>query len=521
MGSDAVAMAAVAERIDLAVALLMLVAVLALFTVVLLLVGGREAHRPSLAVRSALGASPRQLVRHLIDTDARRLAVMAAGGLVAGLLLAGALRWSWPAVGGLAVYETTSITGLFCLSLLTVVPAVALIVTVALINPLPGLGARTPALLRRGRGVTDDPRAGTVRRRAATLQTGLSFGLAVAGAALIGRVPTLVGVDGIGGQGTISRYQSAGSPSAGDWPGSSDSPALLGTPGVWVGVGARDMVTVDCGACARGGLYLPVYGIDSTVHAVTPALFGALGAERTEGRTLGGEDGPDAPLVGVVNEAFRAHFEGGAPIGHRIRLSGPGDRWVEVVGVVADPDFGSPGSPGGADPVLWLPLAQHPASVIEGVVPGAPGLGWETRGPALSLAELRQASLAPIEWAGWVLLFAGIAASALAVASGTEVARVEAHGRARAGAVRLALGAPPIRPALRIARRTLSGAVQGVLLGLLVAWGLRAALGVGGEMGMLVPGVLAIALVAATLVGARRPIQRLLRIQPAVLLREE
>lgn len=527
-GADAVAMAALADRIDLARGLLVLVACLALFTVVLLLVGGRERHRPSLAVRSALGAAPRELARHLLRLDRTRLCALVGAGLAGGLLTAGLLRWSWPAPGAMIAVPAESPTAAILLGAFLAGPVLAALIALALLAPLPGLGSRSPTLLRRGHGVTDDPRAGTVRRGAATLQVGLSFALAITGVALVRGTPALVGAGGLADasraapRGPLVRLASTGTVDAGELPRAGGAPRLLGSPGVWTGVGARDLVTVECGACVRGMFYLPIYGVDSTVHAVTPGVIEALGGAVVEGRAIEASDGAGAPLVGVVNEAFRAHFQDRAPVGRRIRLSGPGDRWVEVVGVVSDPPFRGPGAPAPDEPALWLSLAQHPAPVVEGRIgTSAPPRGWTLEGEVRGLPELRSAALAPVSWAGWVLLLSGIAALALALASSAEVARVEARGRARSAAVRLALGAPPRGPALRILRRALKGGVQGVVLGLAVSWALGEALGVGGEMSVGLRLVLALGVLGATLWGTRKPLRRLRHLQPAALLREE
>lgn len=524
-GADAVAMVALAERIELARGLLVLVALLALFTVVLLLVGGRERHRPSLAIRSALGATPRELARHLLSTDSGRLRTLVGAGLACGLVIAGLLRWTWPPPGPMTAPSVEAPLTALLVGALLAGPVLTASIALALLAPLPGLAARAPVLLRRGHGVTDDPRAGTVRRGAATLQVGLSFALALTGVALVRGTPALPGVDvpaAAGAEGAVVRLAATGAVEAGMLPAVGSAPLLLASPGVWTGVGARDLVTVECGACVRGMFYLPVYGVDSTVHAVTPGVIEALGGEVVEGRSIERSDLAGAPLVGVVNEAFRAHFQDRAPIGRRIRLSGPGERWVEVVGVVSDPPFRGPGAPGADEPVLWLSLAQHPAPVVEGLVDtSSRPEGWVRVGESPGLPELRAASLAPVSWAGWVLLLSGLAALALALASSAEVARVEARGSARSAAVRLALGAPPRRPARRILRRVAKGGVQGVVLGLAVGWALGEALGVGGEMSVGLRLVLALAVLGATLRGARKPLRRLHHLQPAALLRED
>lgn len=514
-GADAVAAGAVAERITLATGLLVLVAGLGLFTVLLLLVGGRERRRPGLAVRHALGVGRRRLAAHLLSRDRRRLVVLGTVGAVGGAVAGALIRGTWPGLGAVDAASVGSSGAATAGMVGAGAVVVGLVLLVGLLSPLPGLGRRAPTLLRQGHGVTDDPRAGTVRRGAATLQVGLSLSLALTGVALVRGLPGVPGLtDEAAPVGAVGRY-------AVDDPSTLRDDALLASVGAWTGVGTRDLVTVECGFCTRGTFYLPVYGVDSTVHAVGAEVLEALGARTVEGRTLNAGDRADTELVGVVNPAYRSHFEGGEPVGRRIRLSGSGERWVRVVGVVEDPVFRGPGAVESHDPVLWVPLAQHPASVVEGVAEGGVPEGLTPLGPPLPLGELRRAAVAPVAWAGWILFVSGGLALLLALVSSAEVARVEARGRARAAAIRLSLGASPRGPAARIVGRAAKGAFWGSVLGLAVAWALEDALGVGGAVDPGVRGLLALGVLVAAVAGALPRARALFRLQPAVLLREE
>ncbi len=537
-GADGAMAAAVAERLTLATGLLALVGGLGFLTLLLLLVGTRERRRPGLAVRFALGARRRTLAGYLLARDRRRAALLLASGVVVGVGAALALRWSWPGAGIVGVAAASDAPGAAAAPLVGVVVAVlatALVLALGLAASLAGLAERTPDVLRRGRGVTDDPRAGTVRRGVAWLQVGLSFALAVTGIGLVAgaRVAPSAMSSGAGGpEGAdgpdpgpaITRY-------AVEQPAAlaevlATGAARLASPGIWTGVGVTDLVTVECGPCA-----LPVYGVDSTVYAVSAGVLDALGVSLLEGRPLAVSDGADGELVGLVNQRFKRHFAEWNPLGRHVLLAG-GEvgRWVRIVGVVDDPPFRGPGAPDVYQPRLYLPLAQHPVAEVEGwltssgaVAVPEPGVvpGLRPMAPARSLVEVRAASLAPIHWSGWVLFAAGTTALFLALASAAEVARVEAAGRARAAAMRVALGAPPLRPALAIMRRALSTALLGVGLGVCVAWSLERALGVAGPVGSGLKWGLAAAVVAATLAGALPRARDLLRVQPAVLLREE
>ena len=495
VGADAAGAGAVAGRLALAAGLLAVVAVQGLFTVGLLLLGERDRRGAPLAVRLALGAGPRVLVAYIVGRDVRRIVAQVSVGIGLGLLAALAMWATWPGLGVPGASPSERAVGAVVLVALGSAALLLSGVAGGLLSPLVGLGRRTPAILRRGRAVTDDPRAGTVRRGAASIQLAGAVAFALTGLALVRSVPASLPAAAVAPPSPVAPSSpAAGSPRETGravvpsiaryavGPGATLDGHLLASPGAWIGVGVRDLVTVECGACVVGVWYMPVYGVDSTVHAVGPGVLDALGAEVVEGRGVEASDSLGAPLVAVVNETFRRHFEGGAPIGRRIRLSGRGDRWVEVVGVVRDVPSRAPGAPTSDDPVLWLAQAQHPAAFVEGVVSGLEASGLTRVSDPLPLGDVRAAALAPAVWSGWVLLWSGAAALLLALVSALEVGRVEARGMARATAVRLAVGGPPRRLARRLLTRTarLSGVAVGV--GLLVSWVLYAAVG-GGASG--------------------------------------
>ncbi len=68
--------------------------------------------------------------------------------------------------------------------------------------------------------------------------------------------------------------------------------------------------------------------------------FGAMGIRLLAGRGFGSEDGPNAPLVAVVDEALARHYwPGELVIGKRFRGTDPrgrNDEWLTIVGLVND-----------------------------------------------------------------------------------------------------------------------------------------------------------------------------------------
>ncbi|HEV8039118.1 MAG TPA: ABC transporter permease [Bryobacteraceae bacterium] len=73
------------------------------------------------------------------------------------------------------------------------------------------------------------------------------------------------------------------------------------------------------------------------ISAISPGYFHTMRIPLRAGRSIGQEDGPNAPPVVVVSEAMARHFWPGLnPIGRRIRLKGPGSPWLTVAGVCGD-----------------------------------------------------------------------------------------------------------------------------------------------------------------------------------------
>jgi hypothetical protein len=513
------------QGVVLVAAALGALALLALLSALLLALGAREAVRPSLAVRWTQGASPGRLARERVGVVQGDVVRASLVGALAGVGLAYLLFLSWPVTG-----EAREAAPLLAF----LVPCLPALLIAAALWPVVGLEARAPALLRVGAGVTDDPRAGTVRRGAATVQMATAFALVLAGVSLVGGPrsaapaveagsdslviplrPLVAGVD----WGQVERLLGA------------TAPESLTTVGAWTGHGTQDLVTVECGACSLGGLPLPIYGVRATLHAVSSGFFEAAGMPLLAGRGFTGADRSGAAAVGIVTRAFaRDHFENGDPLGHRILLSGPGQRWVTVVGVVEPLPFQAPGAPAPDDPVLYLSLAQHPADAVEWAVPGA-GRGADDRvlarnapvtvaGSPERVSERRARALAPVRWSGTLLLLVGALGVSVALVGAAATAAAEVRGRWREAAVRAAMGASPWSLARRFLGRILVTALLALGAGWVVAWSLVATAGSGDGLRSGAGALLACALLAAALGGGWTPARRAGAVEPARLLRE-
>jgi putative ABC transport system permease protein len=88
------------------------------------------------------------------------------------------------------------------------------------------------------------------------------------------------------------------------------------------------------------------------LNSVSPGYFSTAGLRLLNGRDFATTDGPDAPPVGIVNEAALKEFGGKDPIGERVDLGSP----VTIVGVVSNTRRGSLDSP--PRPAIYLPFTQ-------------------------------------------------------------------------------------------------------------------------------------------------------------------
>lgn len=99
---------------------------------------------------------------------------------------------------------------------------------------------------------------------------------------------------------------------------------------------------------------------------VGPDYFNTVGVQAVSGRTFTPQDDADHPGVAIVNEAFvRHYFPNENPLGRRIRPGPPGRIWdgkkltsFEIVGVVRDVKFD--GLASASEPAYYLPATQSP-----------------------------------------------------------------------------------------------------------------------------------------------------------------
>jgi predicted permease len=96
----------------------------------------------------------------------------------------------------------------------------------------------------------------------------------------------------------------------------------------------------------------------------SPGYFRTMGIPVVRGRDFNDTDLYEQPFVAVISESLaRQRFGGDDPIGHRIMCGFGLPTWMTIIGVVGDVRQASPASAPGAE--IYMPLRQHPYSANE------------------------------------------------------------------------------------------------------------------------------------------------------------
>jgi putative ABC transport system permease protein len=270
----------------------------------------------------------------------------------------------------------------------------------------------------------------------------------------------------------------------------------------------------------------------------SPGYFELLRMPVLEGRTFTAADGADAPPVAVVSTAaVRRYWPDTTPIGKR--LSFGGDRWLTVVGVVADVELfvGDPGP----RPTVYVPLAQQPRrgfyfalrtrggdplaharaaqAAIHSVDPLLPVFAVKT------LAGARHERFAGIRIAGQLMASFALLALLLAVVGIYGVIANLVNQRTHEIGVRMALGARGGDVVRLVLRKGLVLTAIGLVIGL--ALGTAAVKTVASFMLGVFENELVLfvalppAVAALALLGCWVPARRATRVDPMIALRSE
>lgn len=289
---------------------------------------------------------------------------------------------------------------------------------------------------------------------------------------------------------------------------------------------------------------------------VSPGGLELLGAKLVRGRSFTVADTLEAPSVVIVNEAWAAaFFPGEDPVGKEIQLSGgdaEGPRQT-IVGVVADIKTHGVDKPAGTE--VFVPLYQFQKLGWRRPQPRTPGIAnfmVRTSGDPSAVLPGIQAKLAEIDptlplfavhtmddllWeavarprflAVILSCFAGLALLLAAVGIYGVMSHTVSQRTHEIG-LRVALGAQPRAVALMVLRQASMLVVTGVAIGIAVSVAIEVALGkplhalfLGARLAEpMMLGIVAIGVALAAVLATWIPVRRAVRVQPTVALRSE
>jgi putative ABC transport system permease protein len=308
-----------------------------------------SARARELAVRTAMGAPRRRLVRQMLTESG----LLALGGGAAGVLLA---AWAFDGLLSILPPELGRFTEVRLHAPVFVFSFAATLLTAMLFGTFPALAATRGNLrdsLKEG-GSGTGLGAGAQRLRSALVVGELALALVLlAGAGLLTKsFARLTGVDpGFDPSNVLTMQISlAGEKYRGEPAQIAFYDRLLtavrGIPGV-ESAGAMSWLPMSAGSATSfriAGEPVPPAGQEpvADVRIVTPGLFETMRIPLKRGRLLDEQETADGPKRVVINETLaRTHWPGRDPVGQRILMSWGEIIEAEVVGVVGDVHYAS------------------------------------------------------------------------------------------------------------------------------------------------------------------------------------
>jgi predicted permease len=283
--------------------------------------------------------------------------------------------------------------------------------------------------------------------------------------------------------------------------------------------------------------------LSADVRIVTPGYFKTIGIPLISGRDYSDDDRADTPLVAVVNAEFaHRYWPNQNAVGHKLQMFPQITLWREIVGVVGDVKLQSLDSPVG--PAIYIVAPQNPflgaarSSFLVMKVKGSPeaiypALRQEIRSMDASqsvseLVNMKDAvsnSLARNRLTMVLLLTFGLIALVLAAVGVYGVVGLFVSSRMQEIGVRMALGASPRQVMGLIMGETalFSGiaVVLGVGIGLVVARSMKQLLFQISTADPLTFALTALTIVLTSIMAAMVPTRRAMRADPMVVLRVE
>jgi putative ABC transport system permease protein len=498
-----------------------------------------------IALRAALGASRRRLIRQLLTESIVLAAIAAALGTVFARLALGFLSTRAPVTVPRLDQAATD-------PVILVVEVVAALIALIGFGLLPAWTASRSDLqivLREGR---QSSARRAVRAREVLMAGELAAALVlVAGAGLMYRtVDRLLHVDpGFDTRGVLSVGMSLVGPRwAEDEAVRMFQDELLSRiarlPGVTNAAIAGQIPLGDnmdlWGFRIEGRVFKSEADAPSVErYSVTPDYFNTMRIPLKKGRLFNSTDTTGSALVMVIGETTaRTHWPGENPIGSRVKIGGPDNPWRTVIGIVGDVRHYDLGQPPTTQ--FYVPQSQRTDSFVVLVVRSAAGTASLLNPirreiaaiapdvPVFDVATLEQRVEHSVATRRFLLLLLSVFAIATLVMAAIGLYGVVSQavaGRRREFGIRLALGASRRDIYVLVLRRGFELVAIGAAVGLAGATALGRLLG--SQLYETTPGdpvtllVAAGLLVAAAVAAHVVPLRRATGIQPNLALRNE
>ena len=522
-----------------------LVLLIACANVSSLLIARATGRRRELAIRAALGAERKHLIRQMLSESL----VLGVTGGAAGLLLSGWLVVLLRRIVPASVPRASDISVDGSVALVTLIASLAAGLLFGLLPAIQASRARAANVIKEGgeRGSTRARgRAGlVVAEIALTLILLVGAGLLANSFVRLQRVDPGFRPDHVMVANLLlpqSRYRDAAR-QIGVYQRLIDSLAAqsgveaagIGFPAPFRGANAGGNFTIE-------GRTPPAAAEQPYAHLgiVSSGYFAAMGIPLLSGRTFAETDSHDAPPVAIATVALaRKYWPGENPIGKRIQFSdNPKDPWVTIVGLSGD--VKQLGLNAAAPPILFFPYQQFTlpftTAVVRSALPDAVVASMMRAQLAQIDPDLPFADVLPLQTsverdvaeprfrAILITVFAGMALLLAAVGVYGLISYTVAQ-RTREIGIRVALGAAPRQVLLPVVREGLVLALTGIALGLAGAFAVARALsdflfGVGAADPLTFASV-ALLLLGVALVASYVPSRRALNVDPIVALRAE
>ncbi|HEY0305022.1 MAG TPA: FtsX-like permease family protein [Longimicrobiales bacterium] len=478
---------AVAEWLNVVLALLLTIVIMAGVSALIALFAHASARRYEVALRAVVGATRARIRAEQLTKAAVNVAIAVAVGVSIGLIAAVGAHRAWPH------QKLGAIAGEWVLVSMAFAAITAALVARTAARRMATAGWMGDVLAPEARS---NPGYGAEDLRAALLQLQFAFTFAVLAAGLLvwqhartrAQVSAGAASTAYVARGTLAEHASGAQRQA-ILRLLAQRGVRVATPGTLIGVGATDHVLSDCGPCSANMMPLPMFAMRTQHHVVSEGFFDTIGAVVRVGREFEPDDARAHNIV--VNDTFATlAFQGQHPIGKRILVGGLRGDWYTVIGVVRDlpiaglvsyrPDDRTlvDSNIPGQEPAIYFYAGERPPGVVD-IVARAPRdlqLAGVTIGPWKTVSAVRASARAPAGWFAGLLSALAAAAAAIAVLSLGALTLLNVRQRELEIAARRSVGARRRDIIGLIVSNTVATAGRGMLAGIVISVALARAI---------------------------------------------